>query len=91
MSRLAVNDGLVWVYEIALSYVCDEDTGEGGAGTGTAEVAALVATAEPAAFDAVTAARSVEPASACTTWYDALVAPEIGTQEPPEVLHLDQE
>ena len=56
----------------------------------TTAVAAEVAVAEPAMFEAVTVTRMVEPASAEAAAYVADVAPEIGLQFPPELAQRTQ-
>jgi hypothetical protein len=57
-----------------------------GAGATTA-VAALVANAEPDAFDAVTVTRIVLPTSAAPSVYCWVVLPETGAQFAPDVSH----
>ena len=61
--------------------------GGGGAGAVTTPVVAETAVPEPALFEAVTAARSVEPASAVCTRYVELVAPGSAVHPPPELSH----
>lgn len=56
----------------------------------TTGVAAEVAVAEPALFEAVTVTRMVEPTSAEAAAYVAAVAPEIGLQFPPELAQRTQ-
>jgi hypothetical protein len=65
-------------------------TGPLGGGCVITAVAAEVAVAEPALFEAVTVTRMVEPASAVAAVYVAAVALEIGVQLPPELAHLAQ-
>src|SRR6059036_2692889 len=50
---------------------------------GTTAVGTEVAVVEPALFVAVTATRSVVPASTCLSWYVCAVAPPIAAQLPP--------
>ena len=65
-------------------------TGPLGGGCVITAVAAEVAVAEPALFEAVTVTRMVEPASVEAGEYVAAVALEIGVQLPPELVQRAQ-
>ena len=55
----------------------------------TAEAADETGPADPAGFDPVTPTTRVDPTSAPTNVYVELVAPPIGTHDPPELSQRD--